>query len=150
MKTDMDIMEILAAYDLIGSYRKAAELVGCDHHTVRRYVALRQTGADPTAPARRMKMIDEFMPESEELVEASHGRIGADKMAEAVALAKLRGTGAVDRALGAAAMAARFADADLRSILDHQTFHENPAAPSRATEHHSLQPGTEARTGFGE
>jgi hypothetical protein len=47
-------------------------------------------------------------------------------------------------------MAARFADADLRSILNHQAFHEHPAAPSRATEHHNLQPGTCAWTGFGE
>ncbi|WP_218825482.1 hypothetical protein [Streptosporangium subroseum] len=42
-------MEILAAYDLTGSYHKAAELVGCDHHTVRRYVALRRAGAYTTA-----------------------------------------------------------------------------------------------------
>ena len=31
-------MEILEAYDLTDSYRAAAELAGCDHHTVRRYV----------------------------------------------------------------------------------------------------------------
>jgi hypothetical protein len=29
------------AYDLTGSYRAAAELAGCDHHTVVRYVAMR-------------------------------------------------------------------------------------------------------------
>ena len=37
-------MEILEAYDLTGSYRAAAALVGCDHHTVRRYVQLRASG----------------------------------------------------------------------------------------------------------
>ena len=37
-------MEILEAYDLTGSYRDAAELVGCDHHTVARYVTARQAG----------------------------------------------------------------------------------------------------------
>ncbi|WP_049871639.1 Mu transposase domain-containing protein [Catenulispora acidiphila] len=73
----------------------------------------------------------------------------ASKMAEAVALAKLRGQGAVDRALGTAAMAARFAEGDLRSILDHQSFHDAPAATSRAGEQHSLQPGTSAWSGFG-
>lgn len=73
----------------------------------------------------------------------------ASKMAEAVALAKLRGAGAVDRALGTAAMAGRFAQSDLRSILDHQAFYEGPAAPSRPGEHHSLQPGTGAWSGFG-
>lgn len=67
-------MEILAAYDLTGSYRKAAELAGCDHHTVRRYVQLRGTGIDPTTRAERSKMIDAFMPKIEELIEKSHGR----------------------------------------------------------------------------
>jgi len=43
MRSDQ-IMEILEAYDLTGSYRAAAKLVGCDHHTVRRYVELRAQG----------------------------------------------------------------------------------------------------------
>ncbi len=34
MKTTEEIMEILAAYDLTHSFRDAAKLVGCDHHTV--------------------------------------------------------------------------------------------------------------------
>lgn len=67
-------------------------------------------------------------------------------MAEAVALARLRGLAAVDRALGTVAMAGRFNECDLRSILDHQLFHEDPATASRAGEGHSLQPGT----GFGQ
>lgn len=71
-------MEILAAYDLTGSYRKAAELVCCDHHTVRRYVALRRAGTNPSVPARRAKLIDDYMPKIEELIEASRGKIGAD------------------------------------------------------------------------
>ena len=40
MKRTEEIMEILAAYDLTGSFRNAAALVGCDHHTVARYVRL--------------------------------------------------------------------------------------------------------------
>ena len=47
VKRDEEIMEILEAYDLTGSYRKAAELAGCDHHTVRRYVQLRGQGSRP-------------------------------------------------------------------------------------------------------
>ena len=38
MKTTEAIMEILAAYDLTQSYRDAAALAGCAHHTVARYV----------------------------------------------------------------------------------------------------------------
>lgn len=67
----------------------------------------------------------------------------------AVALAKLRGTSQVDRALGTAAIAGRFAESDPHSILDHQAFHEGPAAPVRPGEDHSLQPGTDAWSGFG-
>lgn len=39
-----EIVEILEAYDLTGSYRAAAEPAGCDHHTVARYVKLRAEG----------------------------------------------------------------------------------------------------------
>ena len=70
------------------------------------------------------------------------------KMAEAVTLAKLHGVAAVDHALGTAALAGRFADQDLTAILAHQ--HSGPAgAPTRASDTHSLQPGTAGWTGFG-
>ena len=36
MKSDGELMEILNAYDLTGSYRAAAELCGCSHHTVKK------------------------------------------------------------------------------------------------------------------
>ena len=39
MKSAEEVMEILDAYDLTGSLRDAAELAGCSHHTVARYVA---------------------------------------------------------------------------------------------------------------
>ena len=39
LKSDGEIMEILAAYDLTGSVRSAAVLVGCSHHTVAAHVA---------------------------------------------------------------------------------------------------------------
>ncbi|WP_371674710.1 hypothetical protein OG985_46575 [Streptomyces sp. NBC_00289] len=44
MKNSREIMEILEAYDLTGSYRAAAELAGCDHHTVAHYVKMRAVG----------------------------------------------------------------------------------------------------------
>jgi hypothetical protein len=47
VKSSEEIMEILEAFDLIGSYRAAAELAGCDHHTVRRYVEQRAAGRAP-------------------------------------------------------------------------------------------------------
>jgi hypothetical protein len=44
-------MEILEAYDLTGAYRGAAELAGCDHHTVKRLVARRDFTGVPPGPA---------------------------------------------------------------------------------------------------
>jgi hypothetical protein len=44
VKSAEDIMEILRAFDLTGSFRDAAELAGCSHHTVARYVAARDAG----------------------------------------------------------------------------------------------------------
>jgi len=40
-------MEILNAYDLTGSYRAAADLCGCSHHTVKKAVE------DPMPVCRR-------------------------------------------------------------------------------------------------
>src|SRR5260370_21866616 len=71
-------MEILAAYDLTQSYRDAAALAGCDHHTVARYVAARGSGRLSDAPARRAQAIDAYREELEERVEVSHGRVPAD------------------------------------------------------------------------
>lgn len=96
-------MEILAAYDLTGSYRKAAELAGCDHHTVRRYVQLRGTGIDPAARIPRTKMIDAFMPKVEELIEASRGRIGADQVHKKLVAMGYGGTDRTTRRAVAAA-----------------------------------------------
>lgn len=63
------------------------------------------------------------------------------KMAEAVTLAGLHGSGTVDRALGAAATAGRFADGDLAAILTHQAT-AAPGGTSRAGEGHTLAQGT--------
>ena len=47
MKRTEAIMEILAAYDLTQSFRDAAELTGCSHHTVARYVRARDAFGAP-------------------------------------------------------------------------------------------------------
>jgi transposase len=79
VKKTEEIMEILAAYDLTGSFRDAAALVGCDHHTVARYVRARETGqVVPAAPQHRDQLIDPFRDKIEEWVDASHGRVRAD------------------------------------------------------------------------
>ncbi|MBG6060208.1 transposase [Cryobacterium sp. MP_M3] len=72
-------MEILAAYDLTRSLRATAELTGCSHHTVARHVAARDAGKPIAEPAYRGRVTDEFLPKIEEWVEASKGKIRADK-----------------------------------------------------------------------
>lgn len=69
-------------------------------------------------------------------------------MAEAVTLAKLHPAAEVDQALGIAAIAGRFAENDLLRILTHNTGRDT-TEPSRASEDHSLQPGTSAWSSFG-
>src|SRR5487761_699771 len=62
------------------------------------------------------------------------------KMAKAVQLAALHGAQAVDRALGQAAAAGRFADGDLASVIAHQAL-AVPGETSRAGEDRSLAQG---------
>jgi len=78
VKSDEEIMELLEAFDLVGSYRGAGELAGADHHTVARYVALRDAGRAPAAGLHRARLTDPFMEKIEEWVERSRGRIRAD------------------------------------------------------------------------
>jgi len=64
------------------------------------------------------------------------------KMAQAVTLAKLFTPTEVDWALGHAAVHARFAEADLASILDHHTSATAGGLRHQAGEDHSLTQGT--------
>ena len=78
MKSDGEIMEILAAYDLTGSLRAAAELTGCSHHTVARHVRARDEGRPLAEPVFRGRVTDRFLPKIEEWMEASKGKIRGD------------------------------------------------------------------------
>jgi transposase len=86
------------------------------------------------------------------LIEA--GACGASKirakMARAVELAAVLGTQKVDKALGLAAIAGRFAEADLASILDHLATAGAPTDVVVADENHSVQPGTGPWGRFGQ
>jgi transposase len=78
LKRSEGIVEILEAFDLAGSYRAAAELAGCSHHTVARYVRLRASGRVMTERAVRDRLIDGYLAKVEEWVERSHGKVRAD------------------------------------------------------------------------
>jgi len=76
------------------------------------------------------------------------GRIRS-KMAKAVELAALVGTTPVDRALGMAALAGRFEDGDLASVVDHLGRRDAVEDLVYADEAYSAQPGTSSWEGFG-
>ncbi len=76
-----------------------------------------------------------------EAAAAGTGRVRA-KMAQAVELARALGAERVDQALGLAAIAGRFDDGDLASILDHLATAGAADDVVRADEAHSVQPGT--------
>ncbi|WP_308221062.1 IS21 family transposase [Gordonia sp. ABSL49_1] len=80
MKSDGELMDILNAYDLTGSYRAAAALCGCSHHTVKKAVEDRAAGLAPAV--RRARLIDDFLPQIERWVTESRGKIRADKAHE--------------------------------------------------------------------
>jgi hypothetical protein len=69
MKSDEEIMEILEAFDLTGSYRDTAEFAGCSPHTAARYVEARDEGRLSRAPARRDQLIDPYLEKLEVWVE---------------------------------------------------------------------------------
>ncbi|MDA8040230.1 MAG: hypothetical protein M0Z69_13985 [Actinomycetota bacterium] len=71
------------------------------------------------------------------------------KMADAVELATLVGPEAVDRALGVAALAGRFAEGDLASIVEHLAQRGAVEELVHADEAHSAQPGTGTWEGLG-
>jgi hypothetical protein len=71
------------------------------------------------------------------------------KMAEAIDLAKLHGTGPVNDALERCASYGRFADGDLASILAHQQTATVIPLPTRASEDRSLQSSTRSWEQFG-
>jgi hypothetical protein len=70
-------------------------------------------------------------------------------MAKAVELAALVGATPVDRALGMAALAGRFDDNDLASIVEHLGRHDAVEDLVFANDVYSAQTGTAAWEGFG-
>ncbi len=76
-------MEILEAFDLVGTLRGAAELAGCDHKTVAHYVEERERAGGEWERERRARpRVDEFAEKIDEWVDRSRGKVRADKVHE--------------------------------------------------------------------
>jgi hypothetical protein len=91
VKSAEEMMEILEAFDLAGSLRGAAALVGCDHKTVARVVAMRG-GAGELRPPRARPLVDPYADKVAEWVERSRGRIRADRAHERLVAMGYRGS----------------------------------------------------------
>jgi transposase len=79
LKSSEEVMEILEAFDLTGTLRGAAALVGCDHKTVAHWVRAReQAGGGLPAAVRPRPRVDAYAEKIEEWVERSRGKIRAD------------------------------------------------------------------------
>jgi transposase len=70
-------MNILEAYDLTGWLRDAAELAGCSHHTVARYLRARDAGCLTATALPRPQLIDDFLPKVAQWMQATEGKIRA-------------------------------------------------------------------------
>lgn len=90
-------MEILEAYDLVGSYRGAAELADCDHHTVKRYVERREAGGELAGSTSRLSIIDDYRDKIDELVRRSSGKVRADVVHDRIVLLGYAGSGRTTR-----------------------------------------------------
>jgi transposase len=79
LKNPEEVMEILEAFDLTGTLRGAAELVGCDHKTVAHWVRARdEAGGGLPVAVRPRPLVDAFAEKIEEWVDRSRGKIRAD------------------------------------------------------------------------
>lgn len=113
MKVGVEIVNLLEAFDLTGSYRAAGELAGCDHHTVRKYVLLRDAGGVVLERPQRARAIDGFLEKIEAWVELSQGKIRADKAHEKLVLMGFGGSERSTRR-AVAAVKARYRQGRLR------------------------------------
>jgi len=94
VKDDMEVTEILEAFDLTGSFRAAGELAGCSPNTVAGWVAKRDRGelGVLVGPVRRDRIVDPWMGKIEEWVERSNGKIRADVCYEKLVAAGFEGS----------------------------------------------------------
>lgn len=82
MKHEVAIMEILEAFDLIGTFRGAGNLVGCAPNTVKRYVLARDSGEPVPKRVVRPRLTDPYEDKIWELVDRSKGKIRAKRVHE--------------------------------------------------------------------
>jgi len=93
VKRAEEVMEILEAFDLVGTLRGAAELAGCDHKTVAHYVEERERAGGSWQRGRRARpRVGEFAAKVDEWVDRSKAKIRADVVHERLVAMGYRGS----------------------------------------------------------
>ncbi len=80
MKSAKDRMDIIAAYQQLGSYRAAADLCGTTHKTVKRVMDKFEAGGSPAVRVEREHNYDKVADLVAERVRKSEGRMSAKRM----------------------------------------------------------------------
>lgn len=107
MKQAEEVMEILEAFDLVGTLRGAAELANCDHKTVAHHVGAREAAGGEWRPeGRACPRSDPHTEKIAEWVERSQGKVRADKVHERLLAMGYRGSERTTRRAVARAKAA--------------------------------------------
>ena len=97
MKSAKDRMDIISAYQQLGSYRGAADQCGTTHRTVKKIVdkfEADQAGVPPQPRAERTRNYDVVTELVAERVEKSAGRISAKRLLPIARAAGYEGDGA--------------------------------------------------------
>jgi transposase len=92
LKSAKDRMDIISAYQQVGSYRGAAQLCGTTHRTVKRVVEKFEAGDAPPPRVERAHNYDAVAELVAERVEKSQGRISAKRMLPLAKAAGYRGS----------------------------------------------------------
>lgn len=80
VKSSREYMDIVNAYEDLGSYRAAAQLCGTTHKTVRRMVERRSAGDEEWLSSPRPKQTDPYLELIRTRVKATDGRISAKRL----------------------------------------------------------------------
>ena len=80
MKSARDRMDIISAYQQVGSYRAAAQLCGTTHRTVKRVVEKFEAGDSAPPRVERVRNYDAVTELVAERVDKSQGRMSAKRM----------------------------------------------------------------------
>src|SRR5215469_11150010 len=92
VKSARERMDIIAAYQQVGTYRGAAEVTGTTHKTVKRVIARQQAGGLAAARAARGHNYDSVKDLAAERVAATRGRISAKRLLPAARAAGYAGS----------------------------------------------------------